>query len=130
MQQQTGLVLAVVAALLVKHFLFDFVFQTPFQLRNKHRYGHPGGLLHAALHVAGSVPAVLIARCAPAVAAGVLTAEFLVHYHVDWIKEQALRRTGWSSAGAPYWAVFGADQLVHGLWYLAMAAALIANGSV
>ncbi len=60
MEQRVGMALAVVAVLLTKHFLFDFVLQTRFQLANKHRYGHPGGLAHAALHALGTLSVFLI----------------------------------------------------------------------
>jgi hypothetical protein len=67
----------------VKHFLFDFVFQTPYQLKHKGVYGHPGGLLHSGLHVLGTA-AALAAVAAPAgltagLAAAILAAEFVVH---------------------------------------------------
>ena len=39
------------AYLMAKHALADFFLQTKYQWANKGRYGHPGGLLHAAIHV-------------------------------------------------------------------------------
>ncbi len=125
MQAQTGLALAIVAILLVKHMVFDFVLQTPYQLANKHQYGHPGGLLHAGLHAIGTLAAIAVARPSPAIAAVVLAAEFAVHYNVDWAKEQLLRRAGWPRTDGRYWAVFGADQLIHNLGYLVMTAVLV-----
>ena len=44
----------IAALLLVKHFVCDFVVQTPYQIMNKGRYGHPGGLLHAGIHAAAT----------------------------------------------------------------------------
>ncbi len=113
--------LAVVAVLLTKHFVFDFVLQTRYQLANKHAYGHPGGLQHAALHLAGTLPAFFLAPPSFRLGAVILAAEFVVHYHVDWIKEQLLRRSRWSHGDPRFWAVFGADQLIHGLGYIAIA---------
>lgn len=127
MQAQTGLALIVVALLLCKHMAFDFVLQTRYQLDHKHLYGHPGGLLHAGLHVVGTAAAIAIARPAPMLFAGVLAAEFVVHYHVDWIKEQVLRHGGWARSDVRYWAVFGADQLIHQLGYLAIVAVLVSR---
>ena len=58
MTETIALMLAVLVALLFKHFLFDFVFQRPYQFLNKGIYGHPGGILHAGLHAAGTIPAL------------------------------------------------------------------------
>ncbi len=127
MQAQTSLALIVVALLLCKHMVFDFVLQTRYQLDHKHLYGHPGGLLHAGLHIVGTAAAIVIARPTPMLFAGVLAAEFVVHYHVDWIKEQLLRRGGWDRSDVRYWAVFGGDQLLHQLGYLLIAVVLVSR---
>jgi len=127
MQAQTLLALTLVAILLCKHTIFDFVLQTPYQLDHKHRYGHPGGLLHAGLHAVGTLAAVAVARPSAGIAVAVLAGEFILHYHVDWAKEQLLRRTGWPRVGVRYWAVFGADQLIHNLGYLVMTAVLVSR---
>ncbi len=127
MEQHAGQALAVVALLLAKHFLFDFVFQTRFQLSNKHAYGHPGGLLHAALHAVGTLAAFLIVPPPWRLGAAILAVEFLAHYHIDWGKEQILRCTRWGYGDGRYWAVFGGDQLIHGLGYVAIAWVLTAG---
>ena len=124
MESRADLVLAVVGLLLVKHFLFDFVLQTRFQRANKSVYGHPGGLLHAGLHVLGTTSVFLIVMPPAGPAAIILGAEFLAHYHIDWIKEQVLRRAHWGPADSRFWAILGGDQLLHGLGYLAIAWAL------
>ena len=127
MEPQTRLALAVMAVLLAKHFLFDFVFQTRFQLANKHIYGHPGGLLHAGLHILGTLPVFMLATPPASVGVAILFGEFVAHYHLDWAKEQLLRRTGWTSTTSRYWAVFGGDQFAHGLMYLIMVWVLTAT---
>ena len=127
MEAQTGLALILVAVLLCKHMVFDFVLQTPYQLNHKHLYGHPGGLLHAALHVLGTLVAIAIARPAPVVGAAVVISEFAVHYHVDWAKEQLLRRGGWDRGELMYWSIFGLDQMIHNLGYLVMTAVLVSR---
>ncbi len=106
MQRSAELALAVVAVLLVKHFLFDFVLQGRFQLANKHIWGHPGGLLHAGLHVRRHRPGLLLITPTAGGAAMILAGEFVAHYHIDWIKDRFLRRTGWGYADGRYWAVF------------------------
>ena len=50
-------IVGVFAWLQFKHFIFDYVLQTPFQFRNKGTYGHPGGILHSGLQAIGTIPA-------------------------------------------------------------------------
>ena len=78
---------------MVKHALADFYLQTPYQYLNKGTYGHPGGLLHAAIHMALTPLVYLVLVPGSLLLAGAIAlGEFLVHYHVDWLKEQILRR--------------------------------------
>lgn len=111
--------------LVVKHAIADFFLQTRYQWMNKGKYGHPGGLLHAAIHVAFSAPLLLILP-PPSLNYGlaVLAAEFVVHYHCDWTKEQVVKRNGWTFTDDAFWRAMGVDQLVHYLTYIAMVVAL------
>ena len=121
------LLLAAVAILLVKHMVADFYLQTAFQYLNKGTYGHPGGLLHAAIHVALTPLVYLV--LAPAsllLALGIAVGEFAIHYHTDWLKDQLTHRNGWTPSDRGFWHALGADQLVHGLTYLAIVGALVA----
>lgn len=40
--------------LFTKHFIVDFPLQWEYQWKNKGTYGHPGGIIHAALHGIGT----------------------------------------------------------------------------
>lgn len=115
----TMLMLALVA-LQLKHFVCDFLLQTPYQLRNKGTYGHPGGILHAGIHAVGTLPALFILGAGPGMIAAVIVAEFVVHYHADWGKEQFGRRMKLTPANALFWQALGFDQLVHQLTYVAI----------
>lgn len=97
----------------IKHFLADFCFQTPYMLRNKGRYGHPGGLLHAGLH--GVLTLGVLALLAPASVPVLALAlgETLVHYHVDWGKERLSASTSGDLGSQRFWMIMGADQLAH-----------------
>jgi hypothetical protein len=118
--------LAVVLAILqVKHFICDYTLQNSYQLLNKGTYLHPGGLLHAGLHALFTVAAFLVVVPILALGLGIVIGEFLVHYHIDWAKEQVIRRTGWAPAQAQFWWAIGFDQLLHQLTYIAMGLLLI-----
>jgi hypothetical protein len=119
------ILIASLALFQLKHYIFDYLLQTKYQLRNKGTYGHPGGLLHAGLHAAGSVPAIWIMRPEPLFIGLLIGGEFVIHYHVDWLKEQVLRASGWTHKDYGYWQAFGIDQMLHQLTYVGMAALLL-----
>ena len=106
----------------VKHFLADFVLQSPYILDNRKHYGHPGGLLHVAIHLVGSLIALLIVGTSLATIAGLLLAEGLIHYHMDWAKDNFVAARGLTTKDTAYWYVTGFDQAVHHLTYIGMAA--------
>lgn len=115
----TTAAITLLALLLVKHFVCDFVLQTPWQIGQKGIYGARGGLVHSAIHVAGTLIALLVVMPPLSVIATVLVLEFIAHYHIDWSKEQTVRRLDWR-VGARFWNAIGFDQLLHGLTYLAI----------
>ena len=74
----------ILALLLVKHYICDFPLQRPWHYMNKGKYGHPGGLAHAAIHAAGTFW-VLVWYIGPA-AVWLAAFDMLAHYHIDWLK--------------------------------------------
>ncbi len=120
MSTAVGIVLWAMVAFELKHFVCDFVLQTSYQYRNKGIYGHAGGLIHAGLHLLGSIPALLILTSHPVPIMLMLAAEFVIHYHADWAKQQIDERLKLTIDMLPYWIIFGLDQLVHQLTYVGM----------
>lgn len=115
------LALAAMTYLLAKHAVADFLLQTPLIYRQKAIYGAPGGLLHALIHIVLTAPVFLLFPAGSAgLAAALLAAEFSVHYHIDWLKEQIVRHYGWVFADRQYWCALGIDQFLHGLTYAAI----------
>lgn len=114
-------VTALLALLLLeaKHFLFDFVLQSPYQAKNKGNYGHPGGILHSALQMLGTAAVMILFLADLPFLLVLLIAEFLIHYHTDWAKAQLVKRSP-SARGARFWAIFGFDQFVHHATYAAI----------
>jgi Protein of unknown function (DUF3307) len=114
--------------LLVKHAIADFFLQTAFQWRNKGEYGHPGGLVHVAIHAVLTLPVFLILPARSAVVATlVLLGEALVHYHIDWLKDRLVKRRQWTAADDSYWRALGLDQMLHGITYIAIVWILAAT---
>jgi Protein of unknown function (DUF3307) len=125
---QTRLVLLALLAFQAKHLICDFVLQTQYQVTNKGYYGHLGGFIHAGWHVLFTLPVLLILTRSPAAIGLVLLGEFLVHYHVDWLKARTERVRGWTEADSIHWFAFGADQFVHQVTYLVIVAVLLRTG--
>ena len=97
-------------AFIVKHFLADFPLQPPYQWMNKGTYGHPGGLLHAAIHGAFTL-AICQYFHLPLWLAG---ADAVIHYHVDWAKMQFTYKPD----NKYFWWLLGIDQMLHYLTYV------------
>jgi hypothetical protein len=127
MTETAAALLLFITVLEVKHFICDYPLQTVYQLSHKGIYGHPGGLLHAGLHVIGTSTAFLVIRPGIAVGAAVLLGEFVAHYHIDWAKDNLMRSAHLVVTDSRYWLTIGIDQLLHHLTYLAIAAIVIAT---
>lgn len=126
MSSLAGTILFAFTVLMVKHTLADFFLQTPYQYLNKGTYGHPGGLIHAGIHVLLTLPVFAILLPASiTLALAILAGEFVVHYHIDWFKERAGRSKGWTPQDAWFWRTLGLDQLAHMLTYIGIVALLL-----
>lgn len=113
--------LAAVTYLLVKHAVADFILQTDVIFRQKGNYGAPGGIWHALIHILLTAPVFwLFPGGSAGLAAALLAAEFIIHYHIDWTKEQIVRSHGWTGKDTFFWWALGLDQLLHGLTYVGM----------
>jgi hypothetical protein len=117
--------LAVLTVLQVKHFIFDYPLQSVYQLQNKGTYGHPGGILHAGLHALGTMTVFLIVPPTLALGAAIVVGEFIVHYHLDWAKQQLNERYHLQPNRGEFWWLIGADQLGHHLTYIVIAGVLV-----
>ena len=125
MSPQLALLFWSLVLLQAKHFVCDFVLQTPYQKRNKGKYGHPGGLIHAGLHAVGALPAIVLLTRAPELIAAIAAAEGVAHYHIDWLKMAIIRRRALSRDEMRYAIVTGADQFLHQMGYVIILAVLV-----
>jgi hypothetical protein len=122
--EQVQLVLLVLLILQVKHFVADFVLQTPYQYLNKGIYGHPGGFIHAGIHALASIFAFFVITPSLRLGVALVIGEFIAHYHIDWLKESTVKRRKWVFPQSEFWWMFGADQALHQLTYLVIVAVL------
>jgi hypothetical protein len=112
--------LLLMTLLIVKHFIFDFLYQPPYQFMNKGIYGHPGGIIHAGQHAISSL--VILSFFIPVAGAIFISLfEFIIHYHMDWFKMWYNKLKGWKAdTHNQFWILLGIDQLVHYMTYVLM----------
>ena len=100
----------------IKHFIADFVMQYDYMLREKGIYGATGGVHHSLVHASFTF-LILVFFCSDAhVVIPLSFADFVLHYHIDYFKQQLNR--GLTSADRMFWVWLGADQALHYLTYV------------
>jgi Protein of unknown function (DUF3307) len=113
-------VLALLAALLVKHYIADFVLQPHWMLKGKGLLTSPGGYIHAGVHAAGTSAILAVAGISPQIIATIMIAEFVAHYVIDFVKDRITARSRVQRSPHLYWQLHGFDQLLHQLTYVAI----------
>jgi hypothetical protein len=112
-----GLLIGLLVWLQVKHFIADYLLQSPWIIAGKGHLDRPGGYAHAVVHIIGTAPALIYVGLGGGLIALLLAAEFIIHFTVDHIKALQARKEPQSLASARFWAMHGADQLAHHLTY-------------
>lgn len=113
-------VLRLAVLLQFKHLLADFMLQNAYILNNRSKWGHPGGILHAAIHVVGSLIVLAVMAVPAQYIVRLLIFEGFVHYHIDWIKDNVGKRYNLTPDNRSFWVLTGLDQYMHQLTYVAM----------
>jgi len=86
---------------------------------NKGRYGHPGGLAHAAIHALGTF--MVLAAFQINTAWIFALADMVMHYHIDWAKMNTNNKFKLEPGNSEwFWILLGFDQLLHHLTYFAI----------
>jgi hypothetical protein len=117
--------IGVLIVLEIKHFVCDYPLQTRYQLENKGTYGHPGGIIHSGIQAVFTMLAFLVVTPTLLLGAAIVIGEFILHYHIDWTKENIVKHMGWTSKNREFWWAIGVDQLAHHLTYVLIAAILV-----
>lgn len=112
------IVIIVFFLLQIKHFVADFMLQTPRMVMEKGTYGARHGIYHSLIQSAGTF--IAFAWIHPLL--GVITAlfDFVVHYNVDWAKMNINKHYGYTPQDPKFWFWLGLDQLAHQLTYVVM----------
>ena len=114
------MILLTLALLQIKHWYIDFVNQSNIEVASKGIYGDFHGLMHSAKQGIGTTLCILFVVGLPyaffAAVCGII--DFVVHYHVDWLKMNYGNRDITTPA---FWNHLGLDQMAHQLTYLFIA---------
>lgn len=118
--------LSALTFLQAKHLLIDWIWQPRYEWKNKHEYLHPGGLRHAFKNALGTGIAIWAGfwgSLSIPVVLGLIVADFVVHYHVDWAKMNLNKALGYGPlTHAEFWWLTGFDQFLHQITYLLLVA--------
>lgn len=112
--------LALMCLLQVKHMFADYFLQTRIMLDGRETYAHFGRFLHAGVHAIGSILVFLIIGTSFWFIAIVIVLEWIVHYHIDWLKGRYTAVQKLTPADAAFWRAAGVDQAMHQLTYVVM----------
>ena len=113
-----SMILSLFVLLQIKHLIMDWIWQTPFELKTKGIYNHYGGHQHSFKHAMATVLCFLCFITDINTLAIVFVIEYLLHYHIDWIK----MNYGNSDIKNPkFWQHLGLDQMAHRICYIGYA---------
>lgn len=112
--------IGLLAWLQVKHFVADYLLQPGWILEAKGDFHRAGGYAHAAIHVAGTIPGLLLFGLGGMTVAVLALGEFVVHFLIDHLKAIYSRNHPTTVTTPAYWATHGFDQLLHHLTYAAI----------
>jgi len=124
--QTATTIIAMLLCFQVKHFVADYLLQPGWMLQGKGDMRLAGGYVHAGLHALGSLPALLVAGLGGQQVAILAAAEFAIHYGIDFTKAGLSRRSHVGPDSRAYWALHGADQLMHQLTYVGLVVGTLA----
>jgi hypothetical protein len=116
----TSTVFVLLALFGIKHFVADYLMQFDYMLREKGIYGATGGVHHSLVHASWTF-LILVFFCDSAdVIIALSFADFVLHYHIDWFKQQLNRSL--TSSDRMFWVWMGLDQALHYLTYIGIIA--------
>jgi hypothetical protein len=104
----------------IKHFIADYLMQFDYMLREKGIYGADGGIHHSLVHASWTFLILVFFSDNADVIIALAFADFVLHYHIDWSKQQLTRSL--TSADRMFWVWMGLDQTLHYLTYIAIIA--------
>jgi hypothetical protein len=118
MNEPLQVALLMILGLQLKHIICDGPLQTLEMVRDKSTYAKPQGLSHAAIHLVGSFLVCWLVGLPFLLSLALAALDGFIHYHVDFLKENLVKRKGWSTKDSPFWWALTTDQTVHHMTYV------------
>ena len=126
-----GLFFLLFVGLELKHYIADYFLQPGWMLGGKGDFGKAGGYAHAGVHAALTALVLLLAGTPLPWLCGIVAAEFVVHYLLDYSKIHYSRGVHVDTQPRRFWSLHGLDQITHQLTYAAIIyAVLVSKGLV
>ena len=122
--------LVLLSLLLIKHTIVDLALQHYIKGQKKLQWLNPLAHWHYAQHGIGTLIVTLPLTGDLLVAASVSLLDYLIHWHVDWVKHHWIARHGWSSVDSGFWWAAAIDQAFHYLTYCAIVLIVASHVSV
>jgi Protein of unknown function (DUF3307) len=113
-------ILILIAALQFKHFICDGPLQTRTMVEAKSHYGQIHGLTHAGLHGISSLVVLSFFEFPLFTVCALAALDAIVHYHIDYMKENVVKLFRWSPKDKYFWWSISADQMLHQFTYIIM----------
>jgi Protein of unknown function (DUF3307) len=113
-----GTALLLIVMLQLKHAVCDGPLQTLRMVQDKSHYGRPHGLLHAAIHGGGTLLVLLLVGLPVQMAGSLALTDAILHYHIDFTKENIVKKAGWKTDSGPFWWALTTDQTLHHMTYV------------
>lgn len=119
------LLLSLFVAFAVKHWVCDFVLQSQLMIEEKGTYGKLYGVQHSVIHGIGTL--VIGFAFFRHIEAVVFVSVFdaLMHYHIDYFKENFIKYKNITKENSSWWVILGADQMLHTLTYVLIIGLLV-----
>lgn len=112
--------MGLMALLLTKHFICDFLLQTGNIAVKKHNHLNVESYAHSAFHALGAILALGICGYSQFWLLGFFSG--VIHYGIDWVKGNLTERLEMKPDNTYFWWLLGADQYAHGLTYCGVIA--------
>ena len=122
-----GLFFLLFIGLELKHYIADYFLQPGWMLGGKGDFRKTGGYAHAGVHAALTALVLLLAGTPLPWLAGIVVAEVVVHYLLDYSKIHYSRGVHVDTQPRRFWSLHGLDQITHQLTYAAIIYAVLAS---
>lgn len=97
----------------LKHYVCDFPLQHyPYMWQNKHRFDHPGGYLHASIHLVGML-LILLLVTTPLTAFLLACMDGISHFFIDMFKMRVNAHFKLTPMDPWFYDMIGLDQIAH-----------------